>query len=376
VSARPLDIRIVGGGLAGVVTGLTLLAGPRPVEARVTVYERAPAPYTTLCGEGLSDDTLRMFRAFDSFPYASGRFDESSWFFPRNGGDVEVRIHQRGYTMARERWIPAMAEALAKAGADYRTGVKVTQEQVADMAREADLVIGADGPGSVVRKHVGGEHATMLGIQYRVAPEPGSRVPERLEFYTDKTYSSEYAWVFPRDDMLNVGLLAEGDGQDWERLDRFMAAKGVRGKVLRREAYPIGFFGTKVQRDNVALVGDAAGLTNPITKGGMSAVVYAADILAQCLAEGRLDDYERRIRDHPLCHPSFHPALAALRRWTNDDFRALTRFAPPVVHVTPGRSTNRRYLGRLLLTAAANPGKARDLLTVGEALGVSRRYSW
>ena len=33
-------------------------------------------------------------------------------------------------------------------------------------------------------------------------------------------------------------------------------------------------------------------------------------------------------------------------------------------------------VGGLLLTAAANPGKVRDLLTVGEALGVSRQYSW
>lgn len=371
MAQRTLDIRIVGGGLAGLVTGLTLLNGPRPLDARVTIHERASEPHTTLCGEGLSDDTLRMFSAFDSFPYASGAFDESSWFFP---GDVEVRIHQRGYTMAREKWIPAMAREFEMLGGDYRTDSKVTPEVLADMAREADIVVGADGPGSFVRKYVGGHHETMLGIQYRVSRD--GRIPERLEFYTDKKYSSEYAWVFPRDDMLNVGLLAEGDGKDWERLDQFMAAKQITGKVLKREAYPIGFFGDRVQRDNVVLVGDAAGLTNPITKGGMAAAIYAADILADCIASGRLDDYERRIREHPVCHPSFAPALAALKRWTNSEFESLTRFAPKVVHVHPGTSTNRRYALRLLLTAAASPRMARDLLRVGEAMGVSRRYSW
>src|SRR4051812_28340465 len=103
---RSLDIRIVGGGFAGVVTALTLLNGKRPVDANITIYEREGAAHTTLCGEGLSDDTLRRFSAFDSTPYIAQTFEGVSWFFPE---DVEARVHQRGHTMARERWIPAMA---------------------------------------------------------------------------------------------------------------------------------------------------------------------------------------------------------------------------------------------------------------------------
>ena len=373
MAARSLDVRIVGGGFAGVVTALTLLNGDHASDCNVTVYEREPRAHTTLCGEGLSDDTLRAFKAFDSSPYVAETFEEASWSFP---GGVEFRIHQRGHTMAREAWIPAMAAEVEALGGAYVTGQKVTAEMVAQLAREADLVVGCDGPGSVVRRHVGGRHETMLGIQYRVAREGAGRVPERLEFYTDKEYSPEYAWVFPRGGILNVGLLAHGDGKDWERLDRFMRDKGVTGKPLRREAYPIGFFGDRVQRDNVVLVGDAAGLTNPITKGGMAAVVHATDLLARCVKEGRLDEYQARVREHPISDPSFRPALAALRRWTNRDYERALRFAPPVVHVHPGVPTERRHAVRLAATLAANPGKARDLLTVARALGVSRRYSW
>ena len=358
----------MGGGFAGVVTALTLMDR---VECRVTVHEREAEPYTTLCGEGLSEDTLRLFKAFDSRPYVAETFDAASWFFP---GGTEFRVHQRGFTMARERWIPAMAEEARRRGAAYRTGVKVTEAMVREMAREADLVVGCDGPGSVTRRVVGGRHETMLGIQYRVARE--GRVPERLEFFTDKAYSPEYAWVFPRGDLMNVGLLASGDGHDWERLDRFMKDKGVTAKVLKREAYPIGFFGDKVQQDNVVLVGDAAGLTNPITKGGMAAVVHAADVLADCAARGALHAYGERIAKHPLTHPSFRPALAALRRWSNADYERILRRAPDVVHVRPGVSTERRHLAPLLLTLAANPRMARDALRVSRAMGVSRAYSW
>lgn len=363
-----LDVRIVGGGFAGVVTALTLM---ERVDCRVTVYEREASAHTTLCGEGLSEDTLRAFKAFDSTPYVAETFEQASWWFP---GGHEFRIHQRGHTMARERWIPAMADEVVDRGGTYRTGEKIGLADVERFAREADVVVGTDGPGSVTRKLVGGEHTTMLGIQYRVARD--GRVPDRLEFYTDKAYSPEYAWVFPRGDIMNVGLLASGDGHDWERLDRFMKDKEISGKVLKREAYPIGFFGTKVQHNKVVLVGDAAGLTNPITKGGMSAVVYAADVLARCLAEGRLQDYAARIAAHPISDPSFAPALAALRRWTNEQYERVLRFAPPVIDVVPGKSTERRHAARLLATLAANPREARAMLQVAKALGVARRYSW
>ena len=371
MASRSLDVRIIGGGFAGAVTALTLLNGKRPIDANVTIYEREGAAHTTLCGEGLSDDTLRAFTAFDSRPYVAQTFEGVSWFFPQ---DVEARVHQRGHTMARERWIPAMAQECEALGAHYRTGVKVTPEMVQEMRREADVVIGADGPGSVTRKVVGGRHETMLGIQYRVEAEGPS--PERLLFYTDKRYSPEYAWIFPRGDVWNVGLLATGDGHDWERLDRFMADKGVVGKVRKREAYPIGFFGDKVQEGNVVLVGDAAGLTNPITKGGMAAVVHAADVLALCLHEGKLGEYERRIRAHPMCDPSFRPALDALRRWSNDEFAQLTRFAPKLIDVRPEVSTERRYAGVLAKTVLFNLGKMNDVRRIVHALGVSRRYSW
>ena len=369
--SRSLDVRIVGGGFAGTVTALALLNGDHAVDCNVTLYEREPSPYTTLCGEGISDDTLRAFKAFDSRPHVAETFEEVSWFFPEG---VEARVHQKGHTMARETWIPAMARECEALGAEYRAGVKVTPEMVREMAKEADVVIGADGPGSVTRKVVGGRHETMLGIQYRVARE--GRVPERLEFITDKRWSPEYAWVFPRGDIQNVGLLATGDGQDWDRLDRFMKDRGVTGKVLKREAYPIGFFGNRFQSSNVVLVGDAAGLTNPITKGGMAAVIHAADVLARCLKEGKLHEYDARLRRHPLTEPSFRPALAALRAWTNDDFARLTRYAPKLIHVRPDVSTERAYLGTMVRTAATNLDKLRSILAVVKALGVSRRYSW
>jgi len=362
----------VGGGIAGVITGLELLNGKHAGEYDVTIFEREAAAHTTLCGEGLSHETLSRFTAFDSMPYVAETFPGAVWFFP---GDVRVRIDQKCYTMARERWIPAMAEAFQKLGGTYKTGVKVTPPDVERLAKEYDLVVGADGPGSQVRKHVGGEHETLLGIQYRVARNGWSG--DRLEFYTDKRWSPEYAWVFPRGDILNVGLLVEGDGKDWERLDAFMKDRGVTGKILKREAYPIGFFGTRLARDNVVLIGDAAGLTNPVTKGGMAAIIYAAEILAEKVKADRVHEYEAAIRGHPITDASFGEAVRIIRRWSNRDFERLARLAPSEMVVGEGRlSAKKRYALPLLATMAMNPGKVRDLQVLAKAMGVSRKYSW
>ncbi|HLE96950.1 MAG TPA: NAD(P)/FAD-dependent oxidoreductase [Candidatus Thermoplasmatota archaeon] len=368
-----MRVTIVGGGLAGCITALELLRGPAAQGHDVTVLEREAAPYTTLCAEGLSDATITAFSAFDSRPYIAQSFEGARWAFP---GTV-VDVHDRGHTMARERWIPAMAEAASKAGADLRFGEKVTAARARELRAACDVLVGCDGPGSVVRAVVGGAHATSLGLQYRI--EAKGEPDAWLEFFTDKRWSPEYAWVFPRGDILNVGILAAQDGRDWERLDRFAASRGLEGRVLRREAYPIGFNGTRFGAGNVALVGDAAGLTNPVTKGGMAAAVHAARLLAETLRDGPPADagarYDALLRGHPLTDPSYAEAERILRSWSNEEFSRVLRYAPKRLDVGNG-SAKVRYAPQLLATLATRPTKARDVLTLARAFGLSRKWSW
>lgn len=369
---RLQDIRIVGGGAAGLVTALELLNGPHARDYRITIYERADAPYTTLCAEGISDATLRQFTAFDSLAHVAQTFKGAAWHFP---GEVTVNVDQTCHTLNRASWIPAMVEAFRSLGGEYRTGVKMSPERIAELAAEADVVIGADGPGSQARRFVGGSHELKLGLQYRMDGRDFAS-SGRLEFFTDKRFSPEYAWIFPRGEILNVGLLATGDGKDWERLDAFAEAQGLgQRQVLKREAYPIGFLGTAFQRDNVLLVGDAAGLTNPLTKGGLAAIVYAAAILAKCLAQDAMSEYQTRLMAHPLTSPHFRGAVEAIHRLTNSDFERLVRFAPSVMTLGNG-SARKRYTLPLLISVLTNLNYAPDLWVLVKAMRLSRRYSW
>lgn len=355
------------------ITGLMLQqTQPKDVNYRIRCYEASDEPYTTLCGEGISSQNLARFSAFDSEKHVAQAFQGAHWWLP-DGKLLEVR--QRCYTIERATWIPAMAERFQKQGGELVLGHKVTPDELRGMAKEADVVVGADGPGSVTRKTLvpGARVEVKLGIQYRV--KGSSYTTDWLEFFTDKRYSSEYAWIFPKGDLLNVGLLADDPVGDWRRLDAFMKDKGVGGSIAAKEAYPIGFSGTKTQEGNVLLVGDAAGMTNPLTKGGIAATIFGAHVLAQCVAEGKVHEYDARIMRHPIMDPSFRKAIRFIVRLGNEDIVHLSRHLPDVVRVGEGEKKG-KYFAAVLKAGLLNLAKFRELLNLYHALALSKDYSW
>lgn len=352
---------IVGGGLAGAITALHLLdRGIAP-----HVLERNP-PGTTLCGEGLSHRTLEaLLPVFDATPYIDTSFEGARWQFP----GATVLAHRRCHTMAREEWIPAMLDAVADRGGTVEHGVRASIEEL------DGVVVGADGPGSRARAAVEGaqQHVRLrTGIQYRVATDAAT---DHLEFVTSKQFSQEYAWWFPRSGTHNVGLLAEDDGQDWQRLDAFVEHLGIEGSVRKREAYPIAFGGRRfVSKDGrILLIGDAAGLTNPLTKGGMAAIVHAAPLLADALARGRPQAYQAALRRHPLTLRAYQRVLRRLRAWDDDRLTRLVATAPPTIHVG-GPTTP--HMPVALRTAARAPWRIPALLDFYQATVASMDWSW
>lgn len=368
------NVTIVGGGAAGLITALTLQE--RNPDAHIRVIEREPDAYTTLCAEGISDKTLDLFTAFDSREHCTQTFEGARWWFP---GPVEVLVNEPCYTIERSSWIPAMAEAFEARGGTYETGHKVAPKEVSDLQRDNDLVVGADGPGSQVRKALGGDGITRLGVQVRLDADWDG---DRLEFYTHKEFSPEYAWVFPKGDVLNVGILGEEDGKDFDRIDKFRDWLGLEGEIVKKEAYPIGFDASPLAEANTVLVGDAAGLTNPLTKGGLAAIIHSSGLLADAVEATNEDSgkgrqaaqrYQRLVEGHPISDPSFSRGLEIMLDWENEDFERLARFAPRQVEAGGGPIKEKLLLG---LGMATNPGRIPEIWTLYRAMALSKQYSW
>ncbi|MFH1978122.1 MAG: NAD(P)/FAD-dependent oxidoreductase [Candidatus Aenigmatarchaeota archaeon] len=346
------DIKIIGAGPGGLITGLKLLeAGFEP-----TIIEKQEGIHTTLCGEGLSADTLSRVPFRDWSEYAPQKFDKATFLFP---GGYSAYVNKECYTMDRVSWFSAMAKEFEKRGGTLELGRKI--DNVKDL--EYDLLIGADGPLSVVARHVGNKMQHIPGVQCRIKHDYEF---DGMEFHLDKRYSEEYAWIFAKGDVFNVGVLGS-----MKQLDAFMKDKGLDdGELVDRLGYNVPFFGTKIQEGNIILTGDAAGITNPLTKGGMAAIVNVADIIVKCLKEEKINEYQQRVFSHPVMAPEYK---LALKYFMELDNKKLEMAGKMINGKDLGNLDKRTRLKLGLAAAIIAPHKLKVLM---KATRYAHEYSW
>jgi len=179
----------------------------------------------------------------------------------------------------------------------------------------ADMVIGADGPRSRVRKFIdekgnnsegsdhgsGGETNFYKGVQYRIKLDNSEDLGLKDELFSGegemtRVYMREgipfFVWIIPEGDgIIRLGVIAENGRRE---LERVIEEEGIKGEIINRLAgiIPIGLCQSVYQK--VAVVGDAARQVKPLTGGGIYYGMKAAEILVECIQEGALAEYDQR----------------------------------------------------------------------------------
>jgi len=175
-------------------------------------------------------------------------------------------------------------------------------------AASAPVVIGADG--------VNGLTARALGVGKRrhhgVALEGNVSYVHAREGYRGRavvelgTVPGGYAWVFPKGDHVNVGVGGwESEGPRLRaHLERACSGYGLpveRLESLRGYRLPMRAAGDPARSGRVLLVGDAAGLVDPLSGDGIYEALVSSRLAAESalgLLEGRagaLDEYEPKL---------------------------------------------------------------------------------
>ncbi|MFA4843832.1 MAG: NAD(P)/FAD-dependent oxidoreductase [Candidatus Margulisiibacteriota bacterium] len=155
----------------------------------------------------------------------------------------------------------------------------------------ADLVIGADGPNSRVRRALGFTSDMKLyrGYQYRVKME-AERTDQVTVSYI-KPFSL-FTWLIPEGDgVVRLGTICNNPYQE---LNNYMEKNGLTGEIIEKNAGAIPIGNCELVRGNAALVGDAACQVKPITSGGIYYGMKSAELLVDSIREGNLAQYTAR----------------------------------------------------------------------------------
>lgn len=171
------------------------------------------------------------------------------------------------------------------------------------------VLVAADGPHSTVAARLGlAPLETLLTRQYTV---PLSRPVQDTRIWLSDAYPGGYAWLFPKQDVANLGLgldptLQRDMKTPLDELHRHLSQQGLVGTtVLQRTggAIPVGGLRKHLREGSTLFVGDAAGLTHPITGAGISAAVISGEHAGTAAAAwlggdgDALVDYEEDMRD-------------------------------------------------------------------------------
>jgi geranylgeranyl reductase family protein len=209
----------------------------------------------------------------------------------------------------RRRLDHHLAECAAAAGADFRDGIAVTDLTVAgdgvsaivgSSAVHASYLVGADGANGVVARAAGMGQGVVRGVALEANVSWGNLAPrlyERTAWVELGVVPGGYGWVFPKGDHANLGVggwMSEGRHLR-AHLSRLAHAHGVDPTALldvRGHRLPMRDLGAVAVRGRVLLVGDAAGLVDPLSGDGIYEAFVSGKLAADAILAGRPEAYD------------------------------------------------------------------------------------
>jgi salicylate hydroxylase len=316
------DVAIVGAGIGGLTAALAL----RRLGCNVVVFERRGAFDELGAGIQLSPNATRILRDLDlsdrlneiaTAPPAIvvhaigsgreiGRIALGAYAASRFGAPYLVAaradLHRVLVEAARHQGVTLELGLRALATQDAAGPVKVllARDDGARETMEADLVVGADGMGSVIRAALTRAAPVFSGWNAWRATLPQQRAPEGLSGPETGLWLGPSAHIvhYPIGGRLNVVAVAEGARpvEGWSApgdpalIRRLLAdaAPPLRELVTRIGEWAVWSLvdlpDARMGRGRVALLGDAAHPVLPFLAQGAALAIEDAAVLAACLA--------------------------------------------------------------------------------------------
>jgi geranylgeranyl reductase family protein len=350
--AEHWDLVVVGAGPAGSCAALGALR--QDPSLRVLLLDRSDFPRDKSCGDGIAPHVLDVLAEVGAGDVAHGW--EPVRELELSHGDVRVAgaMRRDAHVIPRTVFDARLVAHAVAAGAVLRrhrtTSVVVGPDgsPVVSGTIAAGVVVGADGAHSLVREALLGKRHDSRAIAIRgYAPTTDQMQGRQLIRYGTRRQPS-YAWAFDRGDGLaNVGygeLLPHDRSRHrppsrqllLDQLEELVPGAASSGTGWRGHHLPLSGRRWDQPDGPVLLVGDAAGLVNPMTGEGIfyavATGIAAGRTAAVTLARGRAADAGemhrrtvRRMLAGHLRHTWLASRLARSPRVVDAGIRAASR---------------------------------------------------
>ena len=350
------DIAIIGAGPAG-STAAYLLS---KVGLKVILIDKCFFPRDKLCGGLVSAKALRLLeKIFDETEESLNQKQIINFSSNKFEFVCKKKSLAKCYTKVPTHFVERTVYDKFLLDKALDSGTKIIYgEEVKKVDLDSNIlitsqgnkinskyIIGADGANSILRKEFEGigsidkeSWLKNLGFAFETYI-----AKDKLSFETDTMYlyfgymNTGYAWVFLNKDKLVIGmgvLLKELNNKDFKTIfNSFLISLGLDKKTLddcikdvRGHPIPFGNFIENPVYKNTILIGDAAGLVNPVTGEGIYYAQRSAEIAVDVILKnynnpGNLvEDYTKNLNLHLM------PELLKTRKRRNMYFRIFNNY--------------------------------------------------
>lgn len=324
-SATDPDIAIVGAGPAGASAACHFARAG----FRVVLIDQRRFPRDKVCGDFIAPAALLEFEGLglSSEPTFRDAHQIRNGALYVNGKKIIARplyfgrLRDHGLCIPRMLLDNAVVQAAVASGArlieearvtGYETdtrGVTLFHQGIGGQKRlRTRLVIGADGSSSLISRILRGVKPPRRDqiIAVRAYFDGVEGTTDQADIYVNSSPFPGYYWLFPtgtNSANVGVGVLLEAWNPSQEQLSQLIAQliesdPAIRLRLARAKmrdrivGWPLAIFNPKLPiiADRVALIGDAAGLINPLNGEGIQYALRSGRWIAEALRDAMASD--------------------------------------------------------------------------------------